>query len=126
MDEYVLGCDKKQEAKVFKGIEGDKINIVRLILMEPGTIPTHPLMGVGLTSKYRYKTCEDIKASLANNIKIQLNRYMPHLIEPTVNVAIINTTGNHENIIQITVSSLMSSMSILIDESTRTTLESLA
>lgn len=125
MNEYVLGCNKKQEAKVFSGIEGDKLNVVRLILLEPGTYPTHPRMGVGLVSKYRYKDCESIKATLANDIRLQLQQYMPHLIDPKVNVAIIHGDSVHENIVQITVSSLMTSLTVLVDETTRTTLDSL-
>lgn len=124
MDEHVLSVTRKQEAKVFEGIEGDKINIVRLIMMEPGTYPSHPTLGVGLVSRYRYKDCEAIKASLANDIKRQIERFMPHLIDPQVHVTIIKNLDN-SNTIQITVSSLMSSMKVLVDENTRKTLDSL-
>ena len=50
--------------------------ITRLILLEPGTIQTHPDMGVGLISKFRYSVDVDID-KLRSRIASQISTYLP-------------------------------------------------
>ena len=84
--EYLMSIDKKKTPKRVTGEEADKLMIVRLILMEPGLYETHPEMGVGLVSKYRYKDLDSIKANLPNAIKEQMRDYLPHIIDPQINI----------------------------------------
>ena len=84
--EYLMSIDKKKTPKRVTGEDADKLMIVRLILMEPGLYETHPEMGVGLVSKYRYKDLDSIKANLPNAIKEQMRDYLPHIIDPQINI----------------------------------------
>ena len=101
MNEYLLDVDKRQQPKVFTKYEGDRINVFRLIMLEPGTFPTHPTLGVGLVSRWRFRDVDTIKSSLASTIEAQLKDFMPQLIDPQVTVTIVN--NNNKNIINISV-----------------------
>lgn len=48
----------------------------RLILLDPGTIQTHPDMGVGLVSRYCY-TLEGSEMDLQADIRRQIDTYLP-------------------------------------------------
>lgn len=52
--------------------------LTRLILLEPGTIQSHPDMGVGLISKFRYSV-EGGTEKLQNTIQQQIAKYIPEL-----------------------------------------------
>ena len=55
MKEHLMSINNTQTPKVLDGSMAEKMCIMRLILMEPGLYETHPKMGVGLVSKYRFK-----------------------------------------------------------------------
>jgi PHD/YefM family antitoxin component YafN of YafNO toxin-antitoxin module len=124
MNEYLLDVDKRQQPKVFTKYEGDRINVFRLIMLEPGTLPTHPTLGVGLVSRWRFRDVDTIKSSLASTIEAQLKDFMPQLIDPQVNVTIVN--NNNKNIINISVRvNGELTYTFKVDEETRHTLASL-
>ena len=103
MTEHLMSIGNTQLPSIIKGVDGDKVMIMRLILMEPGLIQTHPDMGVGLVSRYRYKDVETIKAELPANVKKQIETYLPHLQEVDVNVGFI--TQNNKTNVTITINS---------------------
>ena len=124
MNEYLLDVDKRQQPKVFTKYEGDRINVFRLIMLEPGTFPTHPTLGVGLVSRWRFRDVDTIKSSLASTIEAQLKDFMPQLIDPSVTVTIVNS--NNKNIINISVRvNGELTYTFKVDEETRHTLASL-
>lgn len=124
MNEYLMDVDKRQQPKVFRKYEGDRINVFRLIMVEPGTYPTHPTLGVGLVSRWRFRDIDTIKSSLASTIEAQLKDFMPHLIDPQVTVTIVN--NNNKNIINISVRiNGELTYTFKVDEETRNTLASL-
>ncbi len=124
MNEYLLDVDKRQQPKVFTKYEGDRINVFRLIMLEPGTFPTHPTLGVGLVSRWRFRDVDTIKSSLASTIEAQLKDFMPQLIDPQVTVTIVN--NNNKNIINISVRvNGELTYTFKVDEETRHTLASL-
>lgn len=124
MNEYLLDVDKRQQPKVFTKYEGDRINVFRLIMLEPGTFPTHPTLGVGLVSRWRFRDVDTIKSSLASTIEAQLKDFMPQLIDPQVTVKIVN--NNNKNIINISVRvNGELTYTFKVDEETRHTLASL-
>ena len=124
MNEYLLDVDKRQQPKVFTKYEGDRINVFRLIMLEPGTFPTHPTLGVGLVSRWRFRDVDTIKSSLASAIEAQLKDFMPQLIDPQVTVTIVN--NNNKNIINISVRvNGELTYTFKVDEETRHTLASL-
>lgn len=72
--EYLLGVNSFNKPAVANGPEATCILLMELILLEPGSNPLKPLMGVGIKN-YRYahnKTDELIK-----RIKSQINDYLP-------------------------------------------------
>jgi hypothetical protein len=50
--------------------------LVRLLLLEPGTNPLHPGMGVGISPKYRYMLSEELP-KLQRRIEEQTAKYLP-------------------------------------------------
>lgn len=60
------------------GKDAISLLITRLILLEPGTIQSHPNMGVGIVSKYRYSELSNgIAQNLQNEIREQIQTYLP-------------------------------------------------
>lgn len=76
MKEYLLTTNEYKEPKVVEGSEAYGILLMRLLLLEPGTNPLHPAMGVGLGPKYRFIT-EDYMPVLQTIIQEQVNTYLP-------------------------------------------------
>ncbi|MGN1394240.1 MAG: hypothetical protein ACI4V7_09495 [Succinivibrionaceae bacterium] len=83
VSEPLMSINKFNKPKVLQEPDSGVVRIVRLILLEPGTIQTHPDMGVGIVSKFRYSIDIDID-SLNNRIKNQIETYLP--MYTTVNV----------------------------------------
>lgn len=74
--EMLLSVDSFNRPKVLEGKEAIGTLLVRLIQLEPGTYPSHPNMGVGLISNYRY--CDEDKVKLLqDHIKSQIRTYLP-------------------------------------------------
>ena len=74
--EPLLSVDKYYKPLVAKGENYATLMLIRLILLEPGTFQTHPDMGVGLVSRFRYSTGVDM-VKLAASIKEQIMTYLP-------------------------------------------------
>lgn len=53
-------------------------HIIRLLMLEPGENQSHPEMGIGIVSRYRYSFKEDL-AGLENEITEQIETYLPML-----------------------------------------------
>lgn len=75
--EYSLGIDKFNRPAVYDQPKSSYIKIVRLILLEKGTYPTKPDMGVGLVSKYRYADIKTATTNLKYDIDNQIATYLP-------------------------------------------------
>lgn len=74
--EYALSLDEFLNPVKYKGRSAIEILLCRLILLEPGTIETHPNMGVGLVSKYRNMPSSEL-STLNSDIQEQITTYMP-------------------------------------------------
>lgn len=74
--EFSFSVDDFQNPKTFKNAEAICTLLVRLLLLEPGTIQSHPDAGVGLISRYRYAT-EDAIPELRSEFQSQIDRYLP-------------------------------------------------
>lgn len=98
LKEYVIGTDDFKQPEEYVGKKAVGLLIERLLLLEPGTDPLRPEMGVGLVSKYRYMFPDKLN-ELKNNVADQLERFLfPY---QTVNIKFI--VDNHELTIDITV-----------------------
>ena len=76
--EFGLSIDDFQNPKVYKNGDAILTLLTRLLLLEPGTIQSHPEMGVGLISKYRYSV-EGSAALLQSDFQKQVDKYLPQL-----------------------------------------------
>lgn len=73
--EYLISTNDFKRPKIVYGKKAIGVLIVRLLLLEPGTNPMRPEMGVGLASKYRYMF-PDRLADLKRDIYDQLDKYL--------------------------------------------------
>lgn len=78
--------------------------LIRLILLEPGTFQTHPDMGVGLISRYRFIT-EDQVPKLAVDIKNQVNKYLPQYSMVDIRCSLDTSNPKNGNVIKIYITS---------------------
>ncbi len=76
MKEYLLSTNEFLEPKVAEGSDAYGILLTRLLLLQPGTNPLHPNMGVGLGPKYRFIS-EDDMPMLQTLVQDQVNTYLP-------------------------------------------------
>ena len=74
--EYLLDIDSFDRPKIIGDQEALATLITRLLLLEPGTNPLFPEMGVGLVSRYRFLYPGD-DSQLKQDIKDQINQYLP-------------------------------------------------
>jgi len=74
--EYLLSTDEFNNPKVLEGEDAISQLLIHLILLEPGTYASRPTMGVGLISRYRY-TSEDNLDKLRKDIADQISLYLP-------------------------------------------------
>lgn len=74
--EQVLSVDNFNKPKELLNEKAIATQIMRLILLEKGTLQTHPDMGVGIRSRYRYAE-SDKMISLKYDIKNQIEQYLP-------------------------------------------------
>ncbi|MDD3121997.1 MAG: GPW/gp25 family protein [Candidatus Izemoplasmatales bacterium] len=83
--EHVFSLNEFRESKVLEGKEAIATLLVRIILLQPGTNPDHPEMGVGLVENYRYSQKDNID-NLKREIQSQIQTYLPRLQATNVNV----------------------------------------
>lgn len=85
ISEATLSVDEFNNPKVYKNTEAILLLLTRLILLNPGTIQSHPDMGVGIVERYRY-SLEGSEIYLKEDIAFQIAKYLPKLQGVNVNV----------------------------------------
>ena len=100
LNEPLMTINKFYKPVILTGSDAAVMQITRLILLEPGTIQTHPNCGVGIVSRYRHSTQLDIR-ELEDVIATQISTYLP--MYTTVRVAV--EINNTEKAIQIYITS---------------------
>lgn len=102
--EPLLSVDKYYKPLVAKGEDYATLMLIRLILLEPGTFQTHPNMGVGLVSRFRYAT--DISmVELSNSIKNQIMLYLPQFTLTDVRCILGDEDTGDQKVIKIYITS---------------------
>ena len=87
--EYSLSVNNFNEPKVFEKAKALMLLLTRLVILEPGTFQSHPDMGVGLISRYRYRLDDGtLAADLKSRIQSQIDTYLPFLTGVDVGVYI--------------------------------------
>lgn len=85
--EYLLDTNNFQMPKVLKDREAIATLLVRIIMLEPGTFQSHPNMGVGLRSKFRYSQDTDLD-NLKTVISTQISTYLSDLSASNIEVTL--------------------------------------
>ena len=102
--EPLLSVDKYYKPLVAEGDNYATLMLIRLILLEPGTFQTHPNMGVGLVSKFRYSTEVDM-VTLSNTIKDQIMTYLPQFTLTDVRCILGDNETGDKKVIKIYITS---------------------
>lgn len=89
--EYVLSINEFIQPKVLKKDQAAYTDIIRLFLLEPGTNQTHPYMGIGIRSRYRFSDTSEI-STLKQEAKTQIQTYLPNLSIIDVQIETYGTT----------------------------------
>lgn len=101
--EYLLSINEFVQPKVLSGDSAAFADIIRLFLLEPGTNQTHPDMGIGIRSRYRFSDTSEI-GKLKQEVKDQIQTYIPNLlimdiqIETFDNTLAIFITSKNDNV----------------------------
>ena len=74
--EYLLTVDDFSNLQVVEGKSAIALLLSRLILLEPGSDPLHPDMGIGIKN-YRFNNNKDSLNELKNVISDQINNFLP-------------------------------------------------
>lgn len=77
--EHLLSINEFVQPKVLKGESAAFTDILRLFLLEPGTNQTHPDMGIGIRSRYRFSDASEI-GTLRQEVQKQIQTYLPELL----------------------------------------------
>lgn len=91
--EYLLTTDQFKRPKVLSNQEAIAMLLLRLILLDPGSDPLHPDMGVGIR-QYRYAMGKE--EELRNRISDQITKFLPCF--PAGNVELETTSDKLINI----------------------------
>ena len=102
--EPLLSVDKYYKPLVAEGDNYATLMLIRLILLEPGTFQTHPNMGVGLVSNFRYSTEVDM-VTLSNTIKDQIMTYLPQFTLTDVRCILGDNETGDKKVIKIYITS---------------------
>jgi hypothetical protein len=108
LKEYLFTTNKKFQPEVLEDKDAKYVLIIRLILLEPGTIQTHPEMGVGLISRWRYSDQDDL-LNLQTEIRKQITKYLPLELQ-TASVSV--SYAEKQLILNITVDGETKSVSV--------------
>ena len=75
--EYLLSVDDFSNPQVVEGKSAIALLLTRIILLEPGSDPLHPEMGIGIKN-YRFNNNKDALLELKKIINRQLNIFLPN------------------------------------------------
>ena len=83
--EYLMSVNKINEPIVESNQRAIALLLLRLILLDPGSDPLHPDMGVGIR-KYRFSV--DTLEELRSRIDDQISTYLPDFLASEINIVI--------------------------------------
>lgn len=72
--DYLMTTNNFNKPKVVKDQDAIYTLLIKLALLEPGTYQSHPDMGLGLRSRYRYSSDAD---KIRVDFKKQIQTYLP-------------------------------------------------
>jgi hypothetical protein len=96
--EYLLTVDQFSNPQVVEGKSAIALLLSRLIILEPGSDPLHPEMGVGI-KKYRFNSNKDALSELQDVIEKQVDTYLPTYQGADINISLSDDKVLNINII---------------------------
>ena len=83
--EYCLSVNNYKQPKIYEKEQSIALLLTRLILLNPGSDPLHPEMGVGIIN-YRYALgmVEELKSKVVDQVKT----YLPCFASPQVEIEV--------------------------------------
>lgn len=87
LKEYALSVNEFNQPAEARGKKAIGVFLIRLLLMDKGTDPMRPDMGVGIVSRYRYmfeETCSELISDIRNQIQTYLLPYSNFLVDAKV------------------------------------------
>ena len=75
MQESLLSMNNFGEPKILSNGNAYAISIIRLLMMDKGSIELHPEMGIGLVKNYRYSFTDNLE-NLRTEIETQVSNYI--------------------------------------------------
>ena len=103
MREYLMSTNNFNEPAHLDGYEAECLFLTRLILLEPGTYPNHPDMGVGINTRWRYSG-DNMLMDLESTIEQQITDYYPEFLLSSVKCK-MGTDSLNNKVVFITISS---------------------
>lgn len=83
--EYTLSLNEFNQPKIYTNNDATCLKLMQLILLEKGTYPTRPDMGVGIVSRYRFSLMDNL-TDLKSDIQDQVLTYLPELLATDITV----------------------------------------
>lgn len=87
LKEYALSVNEFNQPAEARGKRAIGVFLIRLLLMDKGTDPMRPDMGVGIVSRYRYmfeEQCSELISDIRQQIQTYLLSYSNFLVEAKV------------------------------------------
>lgn len=91
--EHSFSIDDFKTPKVYQDNEAAMVMLTRLLILEPGTIQSHPTAGCGLNSRYKYAVDDgQVTSELQRDYQRQIQTYLPELEGAQVSCDIKDST----------------------------------
>lgn len=105
MQEPLMSVNKYDRPTILKNEDATYMLLMRLLLLDPGSIQSRPRMGVGIVTKWRYSDMETLK-DIELEIEKQIRTYLPHLIASKIEI-LPNPERKGEILIKITINNVV-------------------
>ena len=90
MQAHLLSINDFSMPLVYDKSNAEYINIMYLLYLTKGKYQSHPDMGVGLRERYRYNNDENLLTNLRNDIRDQLERFLPEVATVEIGLTVKN------------------------------------
>lgn len=85
--EYLLSVDDFNNPQIVEGKSAVALLLSRLILLEPGSDPLHPEMGVGIKN-YRFNSNKNALSEIRDAVQKQVETYLPSFQNSVIEVSL--------------------------------------
>ena len=92
MEAHLLSLNEFSKPLVLDKTNAAYTSIIYLLLCSKGQFQSHPNMGVGLRERYRYNNDENFLNTLKNDIRGQLELFLPEFASADIGLIVKNRT----------------------------------